>query len=53
MTFKIVVHGGAGFWRNDIKVARIGVEKAVQRGSNVLVDGGSALDAVEVAVSTM
>ena len=53
MTFKIVVHGGAGFWRNDIKVARIGVEKAAQRGSNVLVDGGSALDAVEVAVSTM
>jgi beta-aspartyl-peptidase (threonine type) len=53
LTFKIVVHGGAGFWRSDIRLARIGVENAVREGSRVLVDGGCALDAVESAVRVM
>jgi len=53
LTFKIVVHGGAGFWRSDVRVARIGVENAALEGLRVLVNGGSALDAVETAVSVM
>jgi beta-aspartyl-peptidase (threonine type) len=51
--FKIVVHGGAGFWRSDIRLARIGVEQAAVEGSKTLTNGGSALDAVERAVSVM
>ena len=53
MTFKIVVHGGAGFWRRDIRVARVGVENAARDGFRVLADGGCALDAVESAVKVM
>ena len=53
MAFKIVVHGGAGFWRSDIRVARIGVENAAREGSRVLANGGCALDGVERAVSVM
>jgi beta-aspartyl-peptidase (threonine type) len=51
--FKIVVHGGAGFWRSDIRLARRGVENAAREGSRVLAKGGCALDAVEAAVSVM
>jgi len=50
---QIVVHGGAGFWRRDIKLGREGVQKAASAGSRVLADGGCALDAVETAVSVM
>jgi beta-aspartyl-peptidase (threonine type) len=53
LTFKIVVHGGAGFWRSEIRLARIGVKNAAREGSQVLADGGCALDAVETAVSAM
>jgi beta-aspartyl-peptidase (threonine type) len=53
LTFKLVVHGGAGFWRSDIKMARIGVENSAREGSRVLAKGGSALDAVEAAVMVM
>ena len=51
--YRIVVHGGAGFWRSDIRLARIGVQEAAQEGSRLLASGGSALDAVERAVSVM
>jgi beta-aspartyl-peptidase (threonine type) len=50
---QIVVHGGAGFWRRDIKLGRDGVQEAASAGSRVLADGGCALDAVETAVSVM
>ncbi|HYB67636.1 MAG TPA: isoaspartyl peptidase/L-asparaginase [Candidatus Acidoferrales bacterium] len=53
MEAKIVVHGGAGFWRRDVKRGREGVQKAASAGSKVLADGGCALDAVEAAVSVM
>jgi len=53
LAFKIVVHGGAGFWRSDIRLARVGVEKAAREGCRVLSNGGCALDAVEAAVSVM
>jgi beta-aspartyl-peptidase (threonine type) len=53
LAFKIVVHGGAGFWRSDIRVAKVGVEKAAREGLRVLVGGGCALDAVESAVKVM
>ena len=47
------MHGGAGFWRSDIRLARVGVEKAAREGCRVLSNGGCALDAVEAAVSAM
>jgi L-asparaginase / beta-aspartyl-peptidase len=50
---KIIVHGGAGFWKNDIRKAMIGVGNAASSGSKVLMAGGSALDTVETAVSVM
>jgi beta-aspartyl-peptidase (threonine type) len=50
---QIVVHGGAGFWKRDIKLGREGVQKAASAGSTILADGGCALDAVEAAVSVM
>ena len=53
MDARIVVHGGAGLWRRDIKLGREGVQKAASAGSSVLADGGCALDAVEAAVSVM
>ena len=53
MDAQIVVHGGAGFWKRDIKLGREGVQKAASAGSRILADGGCALDAVEAAVSVM
>ena len=53
MDARIAVHGGAGFWRRDIKLGREGVKKAASAGSSILADGGCALDAVEAAVSVM
>ena len=50
---KIIVHGGAGFRKSDIRNALIGVRHAASSGSMVLMEGGSALDAVETAVSVM
>jgi len=50
---KIIVHGGAGFWKSDIRSALIGVRRSASIGSRVLMDGGSALDAVESAVSVL
>jgi beta-aspartyl-peptidase (threonine type) len=50
---KIIVHGGAGFWKIDIRRAMGGVHHAALSGSKILSGGGSALDAVEAAVSVM
>jgi len=50
---KIVVHGGAGFWKSAIRSALVGVREAALSGSRTLAGGGSALDAVEDAVSVM
>ncbi len=53
VTGRIVVHGGAGFWRRDIRKALTGVRNAASAGSRILISGGSALDAVEAAVCVM
>src|SRR4051794_36007639 len=47
----IVVHGGAGNWRPELREAALaGVERAAGRGHEVLADGGDALAAVQAAV---
>ncbi len=53
MMARIVVHGGAGFWRRDIRRGIAGVGNAVSAGSEVLRRGGAALDAVEAAIVVM
>ncbi len=53
MTGKILVHGGAGFWRRDIRRALLGVRNAAREGSKILLAEGSAVDAVEAAVSVL
>ena len=53
MVAKIVVHGGAGFWKRDIKQAVLGVRNSAEAGARILAIDGSALDAVDAAVSTM
>jgi beta-aspartyl-peptidase (threonine type) len=53
MSARILVHGGAGFWRTDIRRAVAGVRSAAASGSKALTAGGSAIDAVEAAVSVM
>jgi beta-aspartyl-peptidase (threonine type) len=53
MVAKIVVHGGAGFWKRDIKRAVVGVRNSAEAGARILVVDGSALDAVDAAVSAM
>ncbi len=53
MLGQIVVHGGAGIWRRNIRMGLIGVGKAASSGAKILARGGSALDAVEAAVSIM
>jgi isoaspartyl peptidase/L-asparaginase-like protein (Ntn-hydrolase superfamily) len=48
---EIVVHGGAGNWREGSHAAaREGVERAVEVGFAVLADGGDALEAAQAAV---
>ncbi len=52
----IVVHGGAGAWEEDLKhlaAGKLACQEAAKAGQVVLLDGGSALDAVEVAVRVM
>ena len=52
----IVVHGGAGAWEEDLnrlRAGKISCEEAAKAGQTVLLDGGSALDAAEVAVRVM
>src|SRR5208283_103175 len=50
---RIVVHGGAGFWRRDIRRGLLGVSAAASHGMDILRRSGSALDAVEAAVLVM
>ncbi len=50
----IIVHGGAGRLRNkDPERLKLGVMRAVEVGYQVLLDGGSALDACEAAVNVL
>lgn len=53
MRGQIVVHGGAGFWKKDLKQGLAGVKAAARSGFEILERGGTALDAVEAAVCTM
>jgi beta-aspartyl-peptidase (threonine type) len=46
----ILVHGGAGNWSGDPEPAVRGVARAAAAGWDVLAQGGSALEAVTVAV---
>lgn len=52
----IIVHGGAGAWKlreGNLPQAVAACEQAARRGQEVLLDGGSALDAVEAAVRVL
>lgn len=53
MKARIVVHGGAGFWRKDLVRGLEGVRTAAAAGAEILRHGGLALDAVEEAIVTM
>lgn len=56
MAIAIVVHGGAGAWNLPLQVygeARKACETAVHTGRAILREGGSALDAVEAAVTVL
>ncbi|MDT8306092.1 MAG: isoaspartyl peptidase/L-asparaginase [Anaerolineae bacterium] len=53
MTIAIIVHGGAGAWKLEeerIVEAVAACEQAASAGRDVLVAGGSSMDAVEAAV---
>jgi len=54
----IVLHGGAGTMPKDqpqetIQAYRAALNDALQRGRNILVEGGSSLDAVENVIRTL
>jgi beta-aspartyl-peptidase (threonine type) len=55
MTWKLMIHGGSGAMRPDTisaeqeKLARAGLEAALDAGEGILSGGGGALDAVEAA----
>ncbi|MCF2137611.1 MAG: isoaspartyl peptidase/L-asparaginase [Candidatus Thorarchaeota archaeon] len=50
----IIVHGGAGAWKDErIPIGLENVEKAARAGWEVLMAGGSALDAAEVCTAFM
>ncbi|RLG99926.1 asparaginase [Candidatus Bathyarchaeota archaeon] len=50
----MVVHGGAGTWHPERQNPGIkGVKEAALKGFNILMENGSAVDAVEVAVMSM
>lgn len=49
--YAIVTHGGAGDWKaKQARVVLLGMRRAAAAGANILRAGGSALDAVAVAV---
>jgi L-asparaginase / beta-aspartyl-peptidase len=53
MKTAIIVHGGAGAWDMDserLQKGKAACRRAAQAGQAVLLEGGSALDAVETAV---
>ncbi|HEX9611997.1 MAG TPA: isoaspartyl peptidase/L-asparaginase family protein [Candidatus Bathyarchaeia archaeon] len=50
----IIVHGGAGDWPSELhKQGLNGVRKAADRGFRILSSGGSALDAVQIAIVSL
>ena len=53
MLGRILVHGGAGFWKKDVSRGLAGVREAASEGLGTLTRGGTALDAVEAAVIVM
>lgn len=56
MTIAIIVHGGAGDWTASAERAEEAVKacaEAAEHGRAILLDGGSALDAVEAAVNIL
>lgn len=56
MKTAIIVHGGAGAWDTDserLEQGRRACRQAAQAGQAVLLNGGSALDAVETAVRVL
>lgn len=56
MSIAIVVHGGAGGWNvpeDQCDVALQACREAAKKGRAILLDGGSALDAVEAAVKIL
>jgi len=53
MSAKIVVHGGAGFWKEYIEEGLDGVREAASVGVSVLKEGGLAIDAVQASVEAM
>ena len=56
MSIAIVVHGGAGGWEASTEHREIALQACVaaaEKGRSILLGGGSALDAVEAAVSIL
>ncbi len=56
MSIAIIVHGGAGNWSAATErreEALLACVAAAERGRTILLDGGSALDAVEAAVNIL
>ncbi len=56
MSIAIVVHGGAGGWNvpeEHCEIALKACVEAAEKGRAILLDGGSALDAVEAAVKIL
>lgn len=54
MPIALIVHGGAGDVAPDrVEAAQAGCKKAVLAGWHILLEGGSALDAVEAAVRAL
>jgi beta-aspartyl-peptidase (threonine type) len=50
----LIVHGGAKPWDDsEAQANRDGIRQAVEAGSKVLAEGGSAVDAVETAIRTL
>ena len=54
MNLAILIHGGAGQWHLERQEqGMLGVKKAVQAGYAILKSKGTALDAVQTAVTVM
>lgn len=54
MTYSLVVHGGAWIWKGTRRRKAIrGVRRAASNGHDLLRNGGTALDAVEVCVTAL
>jgi beta-aspartyl-peptidase (threonine type) len=50
---RILVHGGAGFWKKQVPKGLAGVREAASEGLDLLRRGATALEAVEAAVIVM